>query len=123
MCRATAAGLDWKQVQKVDEATLETRLCRPLEGTAGLDRPRPDLAYAHSEWSRPAHLEYLEYLEKHTKHERIPLHAICEVYRQWAKRCRLSMRPSRGVSVSESRWSRSPTPPTVSCSFLGGRGE
>ena len=26
LCRATAAGLDWKQVEALDEATLEARL-------------------------------------------------------------------------------------------------
>lgn len=93
MCRATAAGLDWKQVEAVDEATLETRLYGPPEGTAGTDRPRPDPAYIHAERSRPGvtlELLHLEYLEKHPNGYRYT--QFCEVYRRWAKHRRLSMR-------------------------------
>jgi transposase len=93
LCRATAAGLDWKQVEALDEATLEARLYGPPEGTAGTNRPLPDPAYIHAERSRPGvtlELLHLEYLEKHPDGYRYT--QFCEVYRRWCKRRRLSMR-------------------------------
>lgn len=93
LTRATAAGLDWKQVEKTDEATLEARLYGPPEGTAGTNRPMPDPAYIHAERSRPGvtlELLHIEYLEKHPTGYRYT--QFCEIYRQWTKRRRLSMR-------------------------------
>jgi transposase len=93
LCRATAAGLDWKHVEALDEATLEARLYGPPEGTAGTNRPLPDPAYIHAERSRPGvtlELLHLEYLEKHPDGYRYT--QFCEVYRRWCKRRRLSMR-------------------------------
>ena len=93
VCRAKAAGLDWAQIEMVDEATLETRLYGPPEGTAGAERPLPDPAYIHAERSKPGvtlELLHLEYLEKHPNGYRYT--QFCEGYRRWAKRRRLSMR-------------------------------
>jgi transposase len=93
LCRATAAGLDWKQIETLDEATLEARLYGPPEGTAGTDRPLPDPAYLHAERSKPGvtlELLHLEYLEKNPNGYRYT--QFCEIYRRWAKRRRLSMR-------------------------------
>src|ERR1700690_3588488 len=64
--RARAVGLDWGQVEGIDDATLETRLYGPREGAAGVERPLPDPAYIHAERRKPGvtlellHLEYLE---------------------------------------------------------------
>jgi transposase len=93
LCRATAAGLDWGQVEGLDESALEARLYGPPEGTAGTNRPLPDPAYIHAERSRPGvtlELLHLEYLEKHPDGYRYT--QFCEVYRRWCKRRRLSMR-------------------------------
>ena len=93
LCRATAAGLDWNQVERLDEAALEARLYGLPEGTAGTNRPLPDPAYIHAERSRPGvtlELLHLEYLEKHPDGYRYT--QFCEVYRRWCKRRRLSMR-------------------------------
>src|SRR5579864_833491 len=53
LTRARAAGLDWEQVEALDEVTLETRLYGPPEGTVKTERPMPDPAYIHAERSRP----------------------------------------------------------------------
>jgi transposase len=93
VCRATAAGLDWKQIEALDEAALETRLYGPPEGMASAIRPMPDPAYIHAERSRPGvtlALLHLEYLEKHPDGYRYT--QFCEIYRRWAKRRRISMR-------------------------------
>lgn len=91
--RATAAGLDWKQIESLDEVALETRLYGPPEGTASSERPMPDPAYIHAERSRPGvtlELLHLEYLETHPGGYRYT--QFCEIYRRWTKRRRLSMR-------------------------------
>jgi|HubBroStandDraft_1064217.scaffolds.fasta_scaffold27167_2 transposase len=91
--RATAAGLDWNQVQSLDEVTLATRLYGAPAETERTDRPMPDPAYIHAERSRPGvtlELLHLEYLEKHPNGYRYTQY--CEIYRRWAKRRRLSMR-------------------------------
>ncbi|HEY7542897.1 MAG TPA: IS21 family transposase, partial [Methylomirabilota bacterium] len=91
--RATAAGLDWPQVVALDEKCLEARLYGPAPGSTSVARPAPDPAYIHAERSRPGvtlELLHLEYLEKHPDGYRYT--QFCEIYRQWAKRRRLSMR-------------------------------
>jgi transposase len=91
--RATAAGLDWNQVQSLDEVTLATRLYGAPAETERTDRPMPGPAYIHAERSRPGvtlELLHLEYLEKHPNGYRYTQY--CEIYRRWAKRRRLSMR-------------------------------
>jgi transposase len=93
VCRATAAGLDWAQVDALDERKLETRLYGHAKGVASAVRPMPDPAYIHAERSRPGvtlALLHLEYLEKHPDGYRYTQY--CEIYRQWAKRRRISMR-------------------------------
>jgi transposase len=93
LCRATAAGLDWSQVEALDESALEAKLYGPPPGTASVIRPMPDPAYIHAERSRPGvtlELLHLEYLEKHPDGYRYT--QFCEVYRRWTKRRRLSMR-------------------------------
>lgn len=93
LCRATAAGLDWSQVEELDETALEAKLYGPPPGTASVLRAMPDPAYIHAERRRPGvtlELLHLEYLEKHPDGYRYT--QFCEVYRRWAKRRRLSMR-------------------------------
>jgi transposase len=93
LTRATAAGLDWKQVESADEATLEARLYGPPAGSTTAERPAPDPAYIHAERSKAGvtlELLHLEYLEKHPDGYRYT--QFCEIYRRWAKRRRLSMR-------------------------------
>lgn len=93
VCRATHAGVDWAQVEALDERELETRLYGSAQDAAGAARPMPDMAYIHTERSRPGvtlALLHLEYLEQHPDGYRYT--QFCEVYRRWAKKKRLSMR-------------------------------
>jgi transposase len=91
--RARAVGLDWAQIEGLDEATIATRLYGPRESTASVDRPLPDPAYIHAERRRPGvtlELLHLEYLERHPNGYGYT--QFCEGYRRWVKRRRLSMR-------------------------------
>jgi transposase len=92
--RARAAGLDWPQVAAMTEAALDAALYRrPASAGPGRERPMPDCASLHTERRRPGvtlQLLHLEYLERHPDGYRYT--QFCEVYRQWLRRHRLSMR-------------------------------
>jgi transposase len=93
LARAAATGLDWPQVEALEEAELERRLYGSCEAVAGSARPLPDPAYIHTERSKPGvtlELLHLEYLEKNPTGYRYT--QFCEVYRRWLKARRLSMR-------------------------------
>ena len=90
--RARAAGLDWAQVEALDEVALEERLYGP-KTKLGQTRPEPDPAQMHQELKRPGvtlELLHLEYLEQHPT----GLHytAFCDRYRSWKKRLGITMR-------------------------------
>ncbi len=90
--RATHAGLDWPTVEPLTDAALETRLYG-APTPPGRSRPQPDCAYLHAERKKPGvtlELLHLEYLEQHPTGYRYT--QFCEVYRQWLRRHRLSMR-------------------------------
>jgi len=90
--RARAAGLDWPQVEALTDDALEVRLYGPPH-TAGRGRALPDFAYIHAERKKPGvtlELLHLEYLEQHPTGYRYT--RFCDLYRQWLRRHRLSMR-------------------------------
>jgi len=90
--RAELAGLDWGQVEGLDEEALEERLFGPrLTGLS--QRPAPDPTWIHTERKKPGvtlELLHLEYLEQHPDGYRYT--QFCECYRRWLKRRGLSMR-------------------------------
>jgi transposase len=90
--RARAAGLDWPQVEALSDDALEVRLYGPPRA-ASRDRPVPNCAYLHTERKKPGvtlELLHLEYLEQHPTGYRYT--RFCDLYRQWLRRHRLSMR-------------------------------
>ena len=91
IARAEAAGLDWKQVEAIDDTTLEAKLYPTT--TARAMRPLPEGAYLHTERRRPGvtlELLHLEYLEQHPNGYRYS--QFCAHYRTWLAAHRLSMR-------------------------------
>ncbi len=89
--RAATAGLtEWGEVDSLDEGGLAQRLYgRPAEPT----RPLPDCPYIHAERRRPGvtlQLLHHEYLERHPLGYQYT--RFCDLYRDWLKRRRLSMR-------------------------------
>jgi transposase len=92
--RATAAGLDWAQVEPLTEAALAAALYqRPAVAGPRRERAAPDCAYLHIERRKAGvtlQLLHVEYLEQHPDGYRYT--QFCEVYRQWLRRRRLSMR-------------------------------
>ena len=90
--RATAAGLDWPQVEPATDAELEQRLYRRPVGRGSL-RPQPDCAYLHTERRKPGvtlELLHLEYLERQPTGYGYT--QFCDVYRRWLTRRGLTMR-------------------------------
>jgi transposase len=90
--RATAAGLDWPGVESLAEDALEAQLYPRVAGAADA-RPRPDCAHLHVERRKPGvtlALLHVEYLEQHPNGYRYT--QFCDIYRNWLKRHRLSMR-------------------------------
>jgi len=90
--RAELAGLDWEQVEGLDEAALEERLFGPRMPGLG-QRPEPDPTWIHTERKKPGvtlELLHLEYLEQYPDGYRYT--QFCECYRRWLKRRGLSMR-------------------------------
>jgi transposase len=90
--RARRLGLQWATVRGLSDAELESRLYEghaPRQST----RPRPDPVYIHTERAKPGvtlELLHHEYLEQHPDGYRYT--QFCEVYRQWLRCRRLSMR-------------------------------
>ena len=92
MGRATKLGLDWATAEALPEDELEERLYGPRLA-AGVARPLPDPQYIHRERKKTGvtlELLHLEYLEQHPDGYRYT--QFCEVYREWLKKHRLSMR-------------------------------
>jgi transposase len=90
--RAREVGLDWAQVEALDDDALEQRVYGP-HVAGGAQRPLPDCAELHVERRKPGvtlQLLHLEYLEKHPNGFRYT--QFCDVYRRWLKRRGLVMR-------------------------------
>ncbi len=124
--RAQAAGLDWAQVEAMTEAALDAALYRrPSVAGPRRERPAPDGAYLHTERRRPGvtlQLLHVEYLEQHPDGYRYT--QFCEVYRQWLRRRRLSMRQvcvHRANPNTDSGASRTPIPAEAEHRFRAGR--
>jgi transposase len=92
--RAREAGLDWPAVETMTDEALEAALYRrPAAVGPQRERPRPDCVYVHTERRKPGvtlELLHLEYLERHPDGYRYT--QFCELYRQWLRRRRLTMR-------------------------------
>ena len=89
--RAARHGLGWPLPADLDDAGLEARLFhRPAPAP---NRARPDCAHIHGELKRNGvtlQLLWEEYLQVHPSGYRYT--QFCEIYRQWARRLRPSMR-------------------------------
>ena len=89
--RARALGLAWPLPAELDDAALEARLfprAAPVR-----DRVRPDCGWIHRELKRVGvtlQLLWEEYAQAHPHGYRYS--QFCEIYRQWARRLRPSMR-------------------------------
>ena len=89
--RTAQRGLGWPLPAELDDAVLEARLFR--RAAPAHDRVRPDCAYIHRELKRDGvtlQLLWEEYAQVHPNGYRRT--QFCEIYRQWARRLRPSMR-------------------------------
>ena len=90
---ASAAGLDWSQVQRLDEAALHSRLAgTPQRASAFV---RPDFARMHQELRRKGMTLMLLWHEHVGQHPGETTHSysqFCENYRRFAKSLKRSMR-------------------------------
>ena len=89
--RTAERGLGWPLPAELDDTTLEARLFRRPAPAAG--RARPDCAHIHRELKRDGvtlQLLWEEYVQVHPDGYRYT--QFCEIYRQWARRLRPSMR-------------------------------
>ena len=89
--RAALGGLGWPPPTELDDAALEARLFPPVVPVH--DRVQPDCAYIHRELKRDGvtlQLLWEEYAQVHPNGYRRT--QFCEIYRQWARRLRPSMR-------------------------------
>lgn len=89
--RAKLVGLTWATTGPLSDDELDERLYGPRGG--GRDRPKPDLVWIHLERKKVGvtlELLHLEYLEQHPDGYRYT--TFCDLYRQWLKKHRLSMR-------------------------------
>ena len=89
--RAARHGLGWPLPADLDDAGLEARLFR--RPAPAPNRARPDCAHIHGELKRNGvtlQLLWEEYLQVHPSGYRYT--QFCEIYRQWARRLRPSMR-------------------------------
>ena len=89
--RAARYGLGWPLPADLDDAALEARLFRRPAPVP--NRARPDCAHIHRELKRNGvtlQLLWEEYLQVHPGGYRYT--QFCEIYRQWARRLRPSMR-------------------------------
>ena len=89
--RTAQSGLGWPLPADLDDAGLEARLFR--RPAPAPNRARPDCAHIHGELKRNGvtlQLLWEEYLQVHPSGYRYT--QFCEIYRQWARRLRPSMR-------------------------------
>jgi len=90
--RAARLKLDWATVETLPEDELELRMYGP-KPAPGVKRPLPDPVYIHNERKKVGvtlellHMEYLEQFPDGYRYTQ-----FCEVYREWLKKHRLSMR-------------------------------
>ena len=89
--RAAQCGLGWPLPAELDDSALEARLFRRPAPVP--NRAQPDCAHIHRELKRNGvtlQLLWEEYLQVHPSGYRYT--QFCEIYRQWARRLRPSMR-------------------------------
>ena len=89
--RAAQGGLGWPLPAELDDAALEARLFR--RAAPAQERVRPNCAYIHRELKRDGvtlQLLWEEYAQVHSRGYRYT--QFCEIYRQWTRRLRPSMR-------------------------------
>lgn len=90
--RAKHAKLGWKEVQKLSDEELQTRLYGAPR-SRGSDRPMPDMAKIDIELRKVGvtlELLHLEYLQKHP--DGYQYSWFCELHREWRKSHALTMR-------------------------------
>ena len=90
---ATAAGLDWAQIQLLDEAALQHRLLGAPQRASGF--VAPDYGRMHQELRRKGMTLMLLWEEHATQHPGLTIHRysqFCENYRRYAKTLKRSMR-------------------------------
>jgi len=91
--RAKMAGLGWPLPNDLTDQQLYNRLFPPAAAVSAAARPLPDCVYLHTELKRKGvtlMLLWEEYLGDHPQGYRYS--QFCELYRQWARKLKLSMR-------------------------------
>lgn len=91
--RAKAAGLSCPLPDSLTDQQLYSLLFPPAIAVASSGRPLPDCAYLHNELKRKGvtlMLLWEEYIAEHPQGYRYS--HFCELYRQWARQLKLSMR-------------------------------
>ena len=91
--RAKIAGLGWPLPEALTDQQLYNRLFPPAGSVSSSDRPLPDCVYLHTELKRKGvtlMLLWEEYLGEHSQGYRYS--HFCEIYRQWARTLKISMR-------------------------------
>jgi len=91
--RAKIAGLSWPLPEALTDQQLYNRLFPPAGSVSSSDRPLPDCAYLHAELKRKGvtlMLLWEEYQAEHPQGYRYS--HFCEIYRQWARKLKISMR-------------------------------
>ncbi len=91
--RAQIAGLGWPLPNDLTDQQLYSRLFPPAIAVSASDRPLPDCVYLHTELKRKGvtlMLLWEEYLGEHPQGYRYS--QFCELYRQWARKLKISMR-------------------------------
>jgi hypothetical protein len=90
-----AAGIEWEEAQKLEDAELERRIWQAPNMSAPRNAVLPDCAWIHTELKRHKHVTLqLLWDEYQAIHRQLALRysAFCERYRQWARRLKRSMR-------------------------------
>jgi len=90
---ATAAGLDWNQIQALDDTALHNRLLGAPQRVSGF--VQPDYGRIHQELRRKGMTLMLLWQEHSTQHPNQTTHRysqFCENYRRYAKTLKRSMR-------------------------------
>ncbi len=91
--RAEAAGLGWPLPATLTDQQLYHQLFPPIIPVSATGRTVPDCASLHTELKRKGvtlTLLWEEYLSEHPQGYRYS--QFCELYRQWARKLKLSMR-------------------------------
>lgn len=91
--RAKIAGLSWQQAEALTDQQIYNQLFPPAGSAPPSDRPLPDCVYLHTELKRKGvtlMLLWEEYLGEHPQGYRYS--HFCEIYRQWARTLKISMR-------------------------------